>query len=144
MIVTNDLLRNKCYDLRFEVLRKPWGKLKGSETDDMEEESILLSAIEGTDVIGTVRIQFNNNTEAQLRYMAVSPLFQGKGVGKKLEKFAVGIIEDKGCDEIILQARDNAVQFYKSCGYEVVEKSYVLFDQIQHYLMKKSLNKRKL
>jgi aminomethyltransferase len=32
---------------------------------------------------------------------------------------------------------EGAVEFYKKNGYTIVEKSYVLFDCIQHYLMKK-------
>ena len=45
-----------------------------------------------------------------------------------------------GAQEIILHARENAVNFYKHCGYTVVEKSYLMWGEIQHYLMKKDLS----
>jgi hypothetical protein len=38
-----------------------------------------------------------------------------------------------------LQARENAVGFYKRCGYAVKEKSYLMWEVIQHYLMEKEL-----
>ena len=41
--------------------------------------------------------------------------------------------------KIILHARENAVTFYESLGYETVKESYLLFDEIQHYLMQKEL-----
>ena len=34
---------------------------------------------------------------------------------------------------------ENAVIFYKNLGYEVVKESYILFDKIQHFEMKKVL-----
>jgi len=41
--------------------------------------------------------------------------------------------------QMILHARDNAVPFYKSIGCPVKEKSYLLFDEILHYLKIKVL-----
>jgi predicted GNAT family N-acyltransferase len=38
---------------------------------------------------------------------------------------------------MILEARENAVPFYKSLGYEILKKSYLLFGEIQHYTMHK-------
>jgi predicted GNAT family N-acyltransferase len=52
-----------------------------------------------------------------------------------LEKVAM----EKGWQEIILEARENAVPFYESIGYSIIEKSYLLFGEIQHYRMKKAL-----
>ena len=41
--------------------------------------------------------------------------------------------------QIELQARENAVEFYKNSGFTVKEKSFVLWDIIQHYLMVKDI-----
>jgi predicted GNAT family N-acyltransferase len=46
----------------------------------------------------------------------------------------------KGWNEIILEARANAVPFYKSLGYQIEQESYLLFGEIQHYRMKKALS----
>ena len=50
---------------------------------------------------------------------------------------AESISISRGDTQMILQAREVAVDFYKSQGYQILEKSHVLFDHIQHYLMQK-------
>ena len=129
------------YSLRYEILRKPWGQPKGSERDNDDEIShhrLIIDEITG-DTIAVGRLQFNTKEEAQIRYMAVADNYQGQGLGSKIVTALEDIALDKGANRIILQARKNAVQFYQSNGYKVVEKSYILFDEIQHWLMKKEL-----
>ena len=45
----------------------------------------------------------------------------------------------EGASTVILQARDYAIPFYEKNGYTILEKSYLLFDTIQHYKMGKNL-----
>ena len=40
---------------------------------------------------------------------------------------------------LTFEARENAVPFYKSLGYQIEQESYLLFGEIQHYRMKKAL-----
>jgi ribosomal protein S18 acetylase RimI-like enzyme len=47
------------------------------------------------------------------------------------------IAQQKGFTEIVLDARENAVKFYQSIGYEIQEESYLLFGEIQHWKMRK-------
>jgi len=86
------------------------------------------------------RLQFNSIEEAQIRYMAVSDDYQGMGYGSKIVKTLNNIARDKGSRKIILQSRENAVKFYEKNGYKIIEKSYLLFDEIQHWLMEKELS----
>ena len=129
------------YALRWRILRKPWELQKGSEKDELDKSSYHLMVLdESTGEVAAVgRLQINSNDEAQIRYMAVADRYQGQGLGSKiveeLEKFAL----KKGVKSVILQARKNAVKFYENNGYEIVEKSYVLFDEIQHWLMRKEI-----
>jgi predicted GNAT family N-acyltransferase len=97
-------------------------------------------AVEKEKVIGCCRLQMNNDKEAQVRYMAVDGNMQGKGIGKKIMKQAEKIAKDKGAEFLILEARENAVPFYKGCGYVITKKSYLLFDEIQHFTMQKHLS----
>ena len=129
------------YNLRFEILRKPWGQPKGSERDNDDEIShhrMIIDEITG-DTIAVGRLQFNTKEEAQIRYMAIAERYQGQGLGCNIVTALEDIALDKGASRIILQARSNAVQFYQSNGYEIVEKTHLLFDEIQHWLMKKEL-----
>jgi predicted GNAT family N-acyltransferase len=50
------------------------------------------------------------------------------------------LAQQKGIKEIILDARENAVKFYLSIGYEIFEDSYLLFGIIQHWKMRKEIN----
>jgi hypothetical protein len=49
------------------------------------------------------------------------------------------IARNKGASSMILQARENAVKFYESCGYRIVEKTFLMWGEIQHYLMSRPL-----
>ena len=128
------------YLVRYEVLRKPWNQPKGSEMDDMENHCVHAMACDtNNNILGVGRIQFNTPTEAQIRYMAVIENAQGLGIGKKLIDYLENEALKKGASKIILQSRFNAIDFYKKCGYSVKKKSYLMWGEIQHYLMEKTL-----
>ena len=126
-------------DLRYDILRKPWSQPKETSTDGMEESAINAYIEENGKVIACGRLQDNGSGVGQIRYMAVDANYQGKGLGKliviKLEDEAQKI----NLQTIELQARENAVEFYKSQGYIVKEASFKLWDIIQHYLMSKEI-----
>ena len=131
----------KYYNLRYEVLRKPWGQPMGSERDKREEISIHRMIVDENsgDVLAVGRLQFNSIHEAQIRYMAVADKFQGKGLGSQIISALEDVARGKGIQRIILSARENALQFYKNNGYEIVKKTHLLFGEIQHWLMGKEL-----
>lgn len=132
----------KYYDLRYEVLRKPWSQPKGSERDDKEETSFHRMIIDeqNGNAVAVGRLQLNSIEEAQIRYMAVSDAYQGRGYGSKIVTILDNIAREKGSQKIILQSRENAVKFYEKNGYKIIEKSHLLFDEIQHWLMEKELS----
>ena len=126
------------YDFRWRTLRKPWQQPKGSEKDELENESFhIIACDENNKVVAVGRLHFNNEEEAQIRYMAVSPGHIEQGIGTLM----LEALEEKSglehCRTIVLDARENAVGFYKKKGYELLEKSHLLFDSIQHYRMEK-------
>ena len=129
------------YNLRYEVLRKPWLQPKGSEKDDGDKSSIHRMIIDESNgkAVAVGRLQFNTSEEAQIRYMAVSDNYQLKGYGNIIVKTLEDIALNKGIRNIILQARENTLKFYWKNGYEIIEKSYLLFDEIQHWLMVKKI-----
>jgi N-acetylglutamate synthase-like GNAT family acetyltransferase len=128
-------------DLRYDILRKPWNQPKETSSDGMEDTAINAFIKDNGKVIACGRLQDNGEGLGQIRYMAVDANYQGRGLGKliviKLEEEARNI----NLRTVELQARENAVEFYKSQGYAVKETSFKLWDIIQHYLMTKNLNK---
>lgn len=127
------------YDLRWRILRAPWNQSKGSEKDELENQSIHLIAIENNKIIGCGRAHFNTAEEAQIRFMAVESNWQFKGIGKSILIELEKLIIQKGAKRIILNARENVIKFYQKNGYSVIKQSYTLFGKINHFLMEKIL-----
>jgi predicted GNAT family N-acyltransferase len=127
------------YALRYEVLRKPWNQPLGSEKDNDENTSVHAFVKENERVLAVGRLQFTDEHTSQVRFMAVSPDQQGRGLGRKVLEYLEKKSLAAGRTKVILHARENALEFYKNCSYHVVQKSHLLWGQVQHWLMEKEL-----
>ena len=124
---------------RYKILRKPIGLHRSTIRDKLEKISYhIMAANNKREIIGVGRLHFVNTKESQIRYMAVDKNFRKKGVGNaivhKLEMHSI----DSHRNNIILNARENAVIFYSKLGYVNFGKIDVGID-IKHFLMKKNL-----
>ena len=125
--------------LRWEILRKPLGMSKDSLADSIEDKSFHLMGIDDEEkVIASGRVHFNCENEAQIRYMAVDDSFKRKGVGTEIVKELENYAQSKGAIIMILNARENAISFYLSLGYQEVGP-YQSDTGIPHKTMKKNL-----
>jgi predicted GNAT family N-acyltransferase len=130
----------KIFNLRFDVLRAPWNQPRGSEKDENESSAIhALIKDESGKCIASGRLQFNNAEEGQIRFMAVETEYRGQGLGKMILDFLEQKAKANNTFSIVLQARENALQFYERAGYINEGKSFLLFDSVQHYRMRKQL-----
>ena len=130
----------KYFNLRYEILRKPWNQPVDSTKDEWEDQSIhVLMLNEREEAIACGRLQINSKDEGQIRSMAVLTALQGKGLGKKIIDYIEKRADGLKMKTIVLDARINAVKFYESCGYKVVAESYLLFGIIPHFKMEKKL-----
>jgi|JI10StandDraft_1071094.scaffolds.fasta_scaffold577858_2 N-acetylglutamate synthase-like GNAT family acetyltransferase len=130
------------FQLRWQVLRAPWQQPIGSEKDDLEFNDTTFHAMaisENNEILGVARLHLLPQNIAQVRYMAVSDITQGMGVGSQLLKYLENIAKSNEVKKVFLQSRENAVEFYKKHDYVVVQKSFLMYDQIQHYLMEKDI-----
>jgi predicted GNAT family N-acyltransferase len=126
------------YKLRWRILRAPWHEAEGSEKDDLENDCHHVMACDDNgSVMGVGRLQFNSATEAQIRYMAVEPDYEARGIGRAIVNALEQIAQNNHRNTIVLDAREPAVGFYAKLGYEVTGKSYLLFNCIQHFRMQK-------
>lgn len=131
---------NKYFRLRYEILRKPWNQPESSTKDDAEDRSVhWLITDQNGKAVGAGRLQINSDTEGQIRSMAVDNTFQSKGIGslliQEIEKEAL----KRKLKKIVLDAREEAVNFYLKNGYKVIGDSYLLFGVIRHFKMQKSI-----
>ena len=130
------------YKIRFEVLRKPWGQDINTTRDEWEDNSLHVLMIDDAEnAIATGRLQFNSDSEGQIRSMAVVESHRGKGLGSIVLKFLEEKAKEKKLTMIVLDARDLAVKFYEKNGYKVEGNSYTLFEVIPHFRMSKDLFK---
>ncbi len=140
------------YHLRWQLLRQPWQQPPGSEKDAQEAVSIHRMAIRDHRVIGVGRLHVLKHQVAQIRYMAVAEDWRKRGVGKaildSLEASintgnigTTGSIREplSGIKKVQLHSRQDAIGFYQQQGYSIVTRSHVLYGEISHYLMQKTL-----
>jgi ribosomal protein S18 acetylase RimI-like enzyme len=128
------------FDLRWRVLRAAWDQPRGSEKDDRDAESQHLMIL-GLDsrALAVGRLHFNTSAEAQIRFMAVDPQAQGRGLGSTiLEEFECRA-RAAGATSIVLNARAPAQRFYERHGFVVVGPAETLFQNLKHARMGKYL-----
>jgi GNAT superfamily N-acetyltransferase len=128
------------YAFRWRILRGPWNQPPGSEKDELEGEAIHLAAWDDDGKIVAVgRLHRVVGNQGQVRYMAVDPAHRSRGVGRAiLQELEVKAIES-GILAITLNAREEAVQFYRHNGYQVLRPAHTLFGVIPHFEMRKRL-----
>ncbi len=127
------------YDLRYRILREPWKQPRGSERNEGDATGMHFGLYDSNQLLGILRLDSMEIGISQIRFMAVETSNQGKGIGENLMLFAEEISKNRGDKKIILHAREIALGFYEKMGYQLIEKSYLLFGEIQHYLMEKNI-----
>jgi len=129
------------YNLRWQVLRKPWNQPVGSERDDREEDSFPFVAIMNNKIVGTARLQENEviegKKEGQIRYLAVEKDNRNKKIGRDILAFIEWYAKNKKIAYIKINARKTAKGFFEKQGYEVISEGSILFNEIEHFVMKK-------
>ncbi|MGB8340762.1 MAG: GNAT family N-acetyltransferase [Chthoniobacterales bacterium] len=128
------------YELRWRILRAPWHQPRGSEKDDLEAESehvMIVGPERQTLAVG--RLHYNSAAEAQVRFMAVDPEVQGRGLGGAILRELERRARAAGAASIVLNARDDAQHFYQRHGFVVTGPAPTMFDVVKHVRMRKDL-----
>ncbi len=128
------------YDLRWRILREPWTRARESARDERECDAFHVIAVEeGNRVVGAGRLHFNSPEEAQVRYMAVETGRSGAGIGSRILEKLEAHARDRGARRIVLNARENAIPFYRKHGYQLREQTSTEFEAVVHWRMIKDL-----
>ena len=137
-----DLDWERYYDLRWRVLREPWNQPRGSERDERDQESFHLMLRGQSDAVVAVgRLQLNSPDEAQVRYMAVDESWRGRGLGSRILKALEEQARTQAIKRVILNAREEALDFYLKHGYRVEGSAETLFGTVRHARMRKDVGK---
>jgi ribosomal protein S18 acetylase RimI-like enzyme len=129
------------YDLRWRVLRQPWGQSPGSERDELDDDATHVAGydeVKGLVCVG--RLHAVETGVGQVRYMAVEEPLRGRGLGQAVLNELERLGKRQGMSVIVLDAREAAVGFYRRNGYEAVDEGHVLFGEVRHSKMRKRLD----
>lgn len=127
------------YDLRYRVLREPLNQPRGSERNEGDATGQHFALYDQKRLVAIARLDESDPLTAQVRFVAVDTALQGKGYGLKIMQAVEEAARLSGHKQMILHARDYAVDFYLRQGYRLLEKSHLLYGVLQHYLMDKQL-----
>lgn len=126
------------YQLRYQVLRQPWGQPEGSERDELEAQSYHAMVEQAGQVLAVGRIHQLGDGRVQVRYMAVAPQARGSGFGAIVLAALERQAERWGCKAIVLNAREQAIGFYRKANYQLGDVLEPLYG-IPHQQMTKQL-----
>lgn len=128
------------FDVRWRVLRAPWGQPRGSERDEFEDAGYhRLALLDGARPVGVGRLHRVDDTTGQIRFMAVESAFERRGVGTRILAALEEAAHGAGLHSIRLHAREGAAAFYLHHGYRDLGASHLLFGEIRHRLMEKRI-----
>lgn len=122
--------------IRFRVFVDEQNVPAEIEIDDRDPHCIHLLAFDGTEAVGTARIDLDR--AGKIGRLAVRANRRRRGVGRALMQRCHAIAAAHGLSEVWCHAQVSAVSFYASLGYEATGEP---FDEagIEHLEMRLSL-----
>ncbi len=130
----------KYYQLRWYMLRRPWGQPFGSEQDNREKCCFHRMIVdENKQVLAVGRLEKVSQYEGVIRYMAVRETFQRQGLGQRMISLLEVLAHQLGIAQIQLNAREGALSFYQKLGYQTQGFSHLLYSEVKHFAMTKTL-----
>ena len=127
------------YLLRREILRKNLPQESHEFSGDFDDQTFHLGYFVEDRIVGIITV-LQNGEIAQIRGMAVSEDYQGKGIGKKLVEKAEEILSEAQIHKIWMNARETAAEFYQKLGYKVEGELFNIKPIGFHYVMTKYFN----
>ncbi len=125
--------------LRSQVLREPLGLQLTKKDLSQDQSNIHLAAFSGDRLVGCLLLKPEPSACAKMRQVAIDPGFQGQGIGKMLVHHCEQVARESKFAEIVLNARESAVPFYLSLGYQVEGESFEEVG-IPHFKMRKKIS----
>ena len=91
-------------------------------SEKMIQEMIVCKFISDNQIVGFCILNQPQEKSIELEFLFVLPSFIGKGIGNQLIHHAFSQAKKAGCHQIHLVADPNAVPFYQSKGFKIVDK----------------------
>lgn len=145
MVLIKEITALETYIIRQSILRqgKPL-EACAFEGDDLETTHHF-GLFENSNLTGIISLFlktnpiFAENSQAQIRGMAILEAHQKKGFGEALVKHCEDYCNTKHVDLIWFNARETAIGFYKKMGYKINGTLFDIPEIGNHYLMYKKI-----
>ena len=124
--------------LRDKMLRQPLNMSLFDEDLSRDANDIHIAAFFENKLIGCALLSPLSDTEVKMRQVAIETNYQSKKIGSKMMAYCEKLLQNKGYRKIALNARKNALNFYKKNNYQVLGDEFVEVG-IPHYKMQKLL-----
>lgn len=125
------------YQFRWEMLRKPLHQPVGSEKDAYDAMAHHQMVVdEAGKIVAIGRLYINADNEAAIRFLAVDPTLQDKGLGTLVAITLESVARQEGVKRVVCSAREDAVDFFAKLGF--VNQGEITAPQttpIRHFLM---------
>ena len=130
------------YDLRYKMLREPWGLPKGTEKDDYEPLAFHFMAVDSKtgELLGCARLYEREDGIAWFSHLAVKGEHQKSGIGKQLTLHVESVAREKGYKVIGCLSRLNTTRYFEKAGYTINGLPTHYFGTTQVVWMEKSLS----
>lgn len=106
-------------DLRYKILLQPLG-LKFLDAYREQEATFLhIGCIDNStdELIGGLILVPVDDEEIRMMQVAVDPVHQGEGVGRRLIEYAQTVAKEIGYNRIVMHAMLSVVGFYEKLGF---------------------------
>ncbi|WP_300173154.1 bifunctional GNAT family N-acetyltransferase/hotdog fold thioesterase [uncultured Aliivibrio sp.] len=138
---TTDAELNAYYHFRWQVLREPLRQPVGSERDAYDDTSQHRMILDGRgQPIAVGRLYLTPDNDGQIRYMAVSSSYRGKGIGALIMVALESYARQEGAKRLVCNAREEAIPFYVRNGFESQGELTDERGPIRHQQMLKQLD----
>ncbi len=130
------------YDLRYSVLRAPWGQPRGSEKDDYEPISRHFMAVdaETNQVVGVVKLFEKAPGLGWFSHLAVRPDCQRQGIGRQLVAAVEQASRELGFSMLGCLSRLNTTAYFEKMGFCITGLPSSYFGTTQVVWMEKPLD----
>lgn len=125
------------YQFRWEMLRKPLHQPLGSERDAYDPLAHHQTIVdEQGRLVAVGRLSINADNEASIRFLAVHPDVQRKGLGTLMAMALESVARQEGVKRVVCSAREDAMAFFTRLGFiNQGEITAPLTTPVRHFLM---------
>ena len=129
------------YELRYRVLRAPWGQPKDTEKDDYEPISQHFMAVddENGKVVGVIKMFEKSEGVGWFSHLAIDPRYQKKGIGSMLIETIEKTAREKDYRVIGCMSRLNTTAYFEKMGFRTAGLPTQYFGTTQVLWMEKEL-----